>query len=96
MPLGLVDEIVAQCGLGEGADVVLEVSGAEPCIQMAVHVTHNGGSLTQGGMSKTDIESPIGVLCSKELHLTGRFRYSASDCQLALDMIVNGSSVSRS
>ncbi|KAL4159154.1 hypothetical protein PRNP1_004924 [Phytophthora ramorum] len=89
-PQQMAEEIIAQCGLGEGADVVLEASGAEPCIQAAVHVARNGGSFTQGGMGKTDIVFPIGVLCGKELHVTGSFRYSAGDYQLALDMIASG------
>lgn len=83
-------QIIADCGLGEGADVVIDASGAEPCIQTAVHVVRNGGHYTQGGMGPTDVNFPIGVLCSKELHVTGSFRYSAGDYQLALDMVASG------
>ncbi|KAG2797588.1 hypothetical protein PC116_g25892, partial [Phytophthora cactorum] len=39
---------------------------------------------------KTDIMFPIGIMCGKELHMTGSFRYSAGDYQLALDMIASG------
>lgn len=45
-------EIIAECGLGEGADVVIDASRAEPCIQTAVYIARNGGSYTQGGMGK--------------------------------------------
>lgn len=38
-----------QFGLGEGADVVLECSGAEPCVQMGVFVARNGGTFVQAG-----------------------------------------------
>ncbi|KAG6592553.1 chlorophyll synthesis pathway protein BchC [Phytophthora cinnamomi] len=89
-PEQAAEKIIAQCGLGDGADVVIDASGAEFCIQTAVHVARNGGAYTQGGMGKTDIMFPIGVLCSKELRVTGSFRYSAGDYQLALDMVASG------
>lgn len=84
------EQIIAKCGLGDGADVVIDASGAEPCIQTAVYVARNGASFTQGGMGKEDIVFPIGVMCAKELRVTGSFRYSAGDYQLALDMIAIG------
>eukprot|EP00644_Phytophthora_capsici_P015253 jgi/Phyca11/527889/estExt2_fgenesh1_pm.C_PHYCAscaffold_240005 len=89
-PQETAEQIVARFGLGEGADVVIEASGAESCIQTAVHVARNGGSYTQGGMGKTDVLFPIGILCGKELHVTGSFRYSSGDYRLALDMIASG------
>ncbi|KAG3145484.1 hypothetical protein PC128_g24212, partial [Phytophthora cactorum] len=89
-PQQSAEVIIAECGLGDGADVVIDASGAEPCIQTAVYVARNGGTFTQGGMGKTDIMFPIGIMCGKELHVTGSFRYSAGDYQLALDMIASG------
>lgn len=86
----IAKQIIDECELGEGADVVIDASGAESCIQTAVYVARNGGSYTQGGMGKTDVMFPIGILCGKELHVTGSFRYSAGDYQLALDMIASG------
>jgi D-xylulose reductase len=41
-----------QFGLGEGPDVVLECTGAAPCIQTGVHVTKKGGMYVQAGMGK--------------------------------------------
>ncbi|KAF1785114.1 Polyketide synthase, enoylreductase domain [Phytophthora cactorum] len=89
-PQQSAEVIIAECGLGDGADVVIDASGAEPCIQTAVYVARNGGTFTQGGMGKTDIMFPIGIMCGKELHVTGSFRYSAGDYQLALDMVASG------
>ncbi|ETP48302.1 chlorophyll synthesis pathway protein BchC [Phytophthora nicotianae P10297] len=89
-PQESAEQIIAECGLGDGADIVIDASGAEPCIQTAVYVARNGGTFTQGGMGKTDIMFPIGIMCGKELHVTGSFRYSAGDYQLALDMIASG------
>ncbi|OWY92686.1 Chlorophyll synthesis pathway protein BchC [Phytophthora megakarya] len=82
--------IIEECGLDGGADVVIDASGAESCIQTAIYVVRNGGAFTQGGMGKTDIMFPIGIMCAKELRVTGSFRYSTGDYQLALDMVASG------
>ncbi|GMF45869.1 unnamed protein product [Phytophthora fragariaefolia] len=56
-PQEMAQEIIAQCALGDGADVVIDASGAEPCIQAAVYVARNGGVFMQGGMGKVrDLE----------------------------------------
>ncbi|EEY68512.1 sorbitol dehydrogenase, putative [Phytophthora infestans T30-4] len=89
-PQESAEQIIAECGLGDGADVVIDASGAEPCIQTAIYVARSGGTFTQGGMGKTDIMFPIGIMCGKELLVTGSFRYSAGDYQLALDMVASG------
>ena len=39
--------LVKQCELGAGADVVIDASGAEPCIQMAIHALRMGGTYVQ-------------------------------------------------
>lgn len=39
-------------GLGEGADVVLECTGAEPCIQTGVYAAKKGATYVQAGMGK--------------------------------------------
>ncbi|KAL0264296.1 hypothetical protein SLS55_000243 [Diplodia seriata] len=82
--------LIEECGLGPGADVVIDASGAEVCIQTAIHVARTGGRFTQGGMGKPDITFPIGAMCAKELRITGSFRYSSGDYQLAVDMIASG------
>lgn len=41
-----------QFDLGEGADVVLECTGAEPCIQAGINVAKKGGTYVQAGMGK--------------------------------------------
>lgn len=84
------ERLKEMCGLSEGCDAVIEASGSEVCSQMAVHVVRNGGRYVQGGMGKTDINFPIGILCGKELYVTGSFRYAAGDYNLAVQMIANG------
>jgi len=48
----MAEQIKKEFGLGEGADVVLECTGAEPCIQAGVFVAKKGGTYVQTGMGK--------------------------------------------
>ncbi|EEY23785.1 D-xylulose reductase A like protein [Verticillium longisporum] len=81
----------AQCGLGKGADVVIDASGAEPSIQTSLHTVRMGGTYVQGGMGKADINFPIMALCLKEVTAKGSFRYGPGDYKLAIDLVANGS-----
>jgi D-xylulose reductase len=46
--------------LGEGADVVIEASGAESCIQTGIYVTKKGGTYVQAGMGR-EVRTPAAV-----------------------------------
>ncbi|KAL2155239.1 hypothetical protein VTH82DRAFT_3915 [Thermothelomyces myriococcoides] len=74
----------------EGADAVIDASGAEPSIQTSLHVVRPGGTYVQGGMGKPDITFPIMALCLKEVTASGSFRYSAGDYKLAIDLVASG------
>ena len=39
--------MIKQCELGPGADVIIDASGAEPCIQTAIHALRMGGTYVQ-------------------------------------------------
>lgn len=39
--------LVKEAELGPGADVIIDASGAEPCIQTAIHALRNGGTYIQ-------------------------------------------------
>ncbi|KIW08615.1 chlorophyll synthesis pathway protein BchC [Verruconis gallopava] len=82
--------IIDQFGLGEGADCVIDATGAEPCIQTCVHVLRKGGTYCQAGMGPSDITFPIGALCGKELTVRGSFRYKSGDYAVALDLVSSG------
>ncbi|KAG0652987.1 Xylitol dehydrogenase A [Hyphodiscus hymeniophilus] len=58
----------------EGADVVLEATGAEPCIETGIHVLRSGGTFVQAGLGKAKIRFPIVTLSEKELDVKGSFR----------------------
>ncbi|KAI1498883.1 xylitol dehydrogenase [Biscogniauxia marginata] len=83
--------IIEQCDLGQGADVVIDASGAEPSIQASLHVVRMGGVFVQGGMGKADITFPIMSLCQKEVTAKGSFRYGSGDFKLSVELVANGS-----
>ncbi|KAI9656543.1 MAG: hypothetical protein M1821_004750 [Bathelium mastoideum] len=83
--------LVKECELELGADAAIDATGAEPCIQTAIHALRVGGTYVQAGMGKPEITWPIGAMCAKELNVKGSFRYSSGDYQLAVVMISNGS-----
>ena len=73
-----------------GFDVAIDASGAAPSVQTAIHALRNGGSYVQGGMGADDITFPIMAACTKELKISGSFRYGSGDYKLAVDMVANG------
>jgi D-xylulose reductase len=82
--------IIEQCDLGKGADVVIDASGAEPSIQASLHLVKVGGTYVQGGMGKSDITFPIMALCLKEVTARGSFRYGSGDYRLAIELVSAG------
>lgn len=82
--------LVSECGLEPGADVIIDASGAEVCIQTAIHALRVGGTYVQAGMGKPDITFPITALCTKEITAKGSFRYGSGDYKLAVDLIASG------
>jgi D-xylulose reductase len=83
------ERINKDCDLGVGADVAIDASGAEPCIQAGIHVLRTGGTYVQGGMGKSDITFPIGAMGAKELNVKGSFRYQAGDYATALELLTS-------
>lgn len=77
-------------GLPDGADVVIDATGAEPSIQTCLHVVRRGGTFVQGGMGKPDITFPILELGVKEVTAKGSFRYGAGDYSLAVELVSSG------
>lgn len=73
--------------LGQGADVVIDASGAETSIQTSLHVVKAGGVYVQGGMGKADITFPIMAMCQKEVTVKGSFRYGPGDYELAIELV---------
>ena len=80
----------AEFQLGDGADVILEASGAEASVQTGICAVRKGGSFVQAGLGKSNISFPIVVLIEKELTLKGSYRYSTGDFALGLSLISDG------
>ncbi|KAK3710694.1 hypothetical protein LTR37_010113 [Vermiconidia calcicola] len=89
-PQDAAARIVSTCDLGMGADAIIDATGAEPCIQTAIHALRVGGTYVQGGMGKSDINFPIMALCTKELNVKGSFRYGSGDYSTAVQLIASG------
>ncbi|TVY16491.1 putative D-xylulose reductase A [Lachnellula arida] len=73
--------------LGEGADVVLEATGAEVCIDVGIQVLRRGGTFIQVGLGKPKVQFPISALSEKEINMKGCFRYGAGDYELAMHLL---------
>ncbi|CAI5756308.1 unnamed protein product [Candida verbasci] len=67
--------------------VVLECSGAEPCIQMAVYALKDGGRFAQIGNAGKDVLFPIVEFSSREISLYGVFRYGYGDYKTSIEIL---------
>lgn len=84
----IAQKIITQRSLpSEGADIVLEATGAEPCVEAGIYVLRSGGTLVQAGLGKARIQFPIVALSEKELNMKGSFRYNAGDYDLAMHLL---------
>ena len=77
-------------GLGDGADVVIEASGAEASIRTGIEVVRTGGVFVQGGMGKPEVMFPVMTMCTKEMTVRGSFRYGEGDYRLAVGLVAEG------
>ncbi|KAJ5306879.1 hypothetical protein PENANT_c003G02256 [Penicillium antarcticum] len=69
-----------------GFDVAIEATGAEPCIQTAIHSLKVGGSFVQTGLGNRNVNFPISTVSENEITIKGCYRYGAGDFQMALEL----------
>jgi L-iditol 2-dehydrogenase len=81
------EKMLAKASLAGGVDVVIDATGAEPCINCAVAAVKRGGILVQAGLGSPSIAFPIGQICDKEATLKGSFRYGPRDYKLAIQLL---------
>ncbi|KAJ9200971.1 hypothetical protein DTO164E3_3720 [Paecilomyces variotii] len=74
----------------DGFDVVLECSGAEPCIQLGIYAAKRGGTFVQAGMGKENVLFPITAVCTRGLIVKGSIRYLPGCYPAAIDLISSG------
>lgn len=93
-PMEHADKVAQQINkefdLGDGADVVLECSGAEACVQLGIHAAKRGATFVQAGMGKEAIVFPITTVCIKGLVIKGSIRYLTGCYPAAIDLISSG------
>lgn len=83
-----MEMIVAQTKVqSEGADIVVDASGAESSIRLGIDLVRPGGTFVQAGMGKNEVSFPIAAMCSKELNVKGSFRYGPGDYETAIKLI---------
>ncbi|KAL2832590.1 chaperonin 10-like protein [Aspergillus cavernicola] len=75
---------------GRGVDVVLDATGAEPCVTCGIHVLSAGGTFVQVGLGKPSLSLPVGQICDKEIVFKGSFRYGPGDFELAVGLLESG------
>ncbi|EAZ62959.1 D-xylulose reductase (Xylitol dehydrogenase) (XDH) [Scheffersomyces stipitis CBS 6054] len=77
------EELIKAFG-GNVPNVVLECTGAEPCIKLGVDAIAPGGRFVQVGNAAGPVSFPITVFAMKELTLFGSFRYGFNDYKTAV------------
>ncbi|KAF2024669.1 hypothetical protein EK21DRAFT_117579 [Setomelanomma holmii] len=86
-PEANANDLLRNAGITSGADVVIDATGAEPCIECSVAVLKRGGVFVQAGLGSPRISFPIGQICDKEATLKGSFRYGPGDYKLAIELL---------
>lgn len=81
------EALLKSAGLEHGANVVLEATGAEPCVNTGVHAVAPGGTFIQVGLGKSNLSIPVGQICDKEVVFKGCFRYGPGDFKLAVGLL---------
>ncbi|KAI0294433.1 GroES-like protein [Russula brevipes] len=70
------DRVLEAFGEDDGFDVVFECTGAEPCIQMAIHTAITGGRVMLVGMGTRTTSLPLSAAALREVDIQGSFRYA--------------------
>ncbi|KAG7728255.1 hypothetical protein KL948_004122 [Ogataea haglerorum] len=83
-------DIKSKFDLGSGADVILEASGAEPCIQVGVFLAKPEARFVQAGMGREFVSFPVTEALVKQLNWTGSIRYSGGVYPIAVDLVASG------
>jgi L-iditol 2-dehydrogenase len=80
-------DILKDCGLDGGFDVVIDATGAPPCISCGINALCRGGTFVQAGLGMSEINFPIEQICSKEVVFKGSFRYGPGDYKTAIELL---------
>ena len=81
--------ITSAAGIGEGAEIVIDATGAQACISTGIHAMKKGGTFVQAGLGVPNIQFPVAQLCSKEGVYRGSFRYGPGDYKTAIELVAH-------
>ncbi|KAL0633915.1 hypothetical protein Q9L58_007156 [Maublancomyces gigas] len=90
-PWGDAMEIIKRFGLGYGADIAIDTSGALQSAKTAIHVLRSDGTYVQVGMEADETSFPMTAFRAREITIRGSFRYGPGDYKLAVDLVASGS-----
>jgi L-iditol 2-dehydrogenase len=79
--------IMSAFQLNDGADVVIDATGAALCISCGLHALRRGGVFVQTGLGASNIIFPVGQICAKEGIFKGSFRYGPGDYKMAIELL---------
>ena len=74
---------------GDGAQLVMECTGANPCIRQTLDIVSNAGRITLTGWPHKETSLPTDVFTKKELDIRGA-RTSAGEFEEAIELITSG------
>lgn len=74
---------------GDGAQLVMECTGANPCIRQTLDVVSNAGRITFTGWPHKETSLPTDVITKKEIDIRGA-RTSAGEFEEAIELITSG------
>ncbi|KAI7969576.1 hypothetical protein EIK77_010177 [Talaromyces pinophilus] len=83
-------QINKELSLGDGADVVLKCSRAEPCVQLSIYAAKHGATFVQAGMGKENINFPITAVCIQGLVIKRSIHYLEDYYPAAINLISKG------
>jgi len=84
------ERLLALTGDRKGSDVVIDATGAQPCIETGIEALRRGGVFIQAGLGQPNISFPVGLICDKEAVFRGSFRYGPGDYKLATALAGSG------
>jgi D-xylulose reductase len=82
---GDADALVKKFGLKP--NVILECTGAEPCISMGIKIAKVGATMVQVGNAASDVKVPVTQMSTKEMSYLGTFRYGYNDYRTAVGIL---------
>ncbi|GMK54284.1 hypothetical protein CspeluHIS016_0108700 [Cutaneotrichosporon spelunceum] len=85
-----VEEHLPLWGVEHGLDIVIDATGAEPCMQLAVALLRPGGTLILAGMGPPLTRFPTLEVASKELNIIGSLRYTTRCFEDGIHLVERG------